>query len=184
MAISANAVQPIREKRDTEAMKQALNGRDRLMFVMGVSLGLRIGDLLALRIGDLRGKTHITVKEQKTKKQRYIKLSDNVMKEIAKLDGDSTEYVFKSRQGENKPISRVQAYRILNSAAERAGIADKIGAIGTHTLRKTFGYQLYQKGVDITRLMEILSHSTPTMTLNYIGITRDEIDAAYDAIDI
>lgn len=184
MTISANAVQPIRDKKDIESMKKALSGRNRLMFIMGVSLGLRISDLLALRLGDVRGKTHTIVMEQKTGKRREIKLSDTVIKEVAKLDGDDTEYIFKSRQGDNKPITRVQAYRILNDAAKKAGIAENVGSIGTHSLRKTFGYQLYTKGIDITRLMDILSHSTPSMTLNYIGITRDEIDAAYDAIEI
>ncbi|WHY73438.1 site-specific integrase [Fictibacillus enclensis] len=177
----ANTVEPIRNKKDIAKIKNALNGRDRLMFVMGISLGLRISDLLALKIGDLRGKTHITLKEQKTKKNRPIKLSKTVMAEVAALTGPDDEYVFKSRQGGNKPISRVQAYRILNAAAERAGVNIEIG---THTLRKTFGYQLYKQGLDITRIMLILGHSTPAMSLKYIGITSEEIDQAYEAIEI
>jgi integrase len=177
----SNTVEPIRNKKDIDKIKNALNGRDRLMFVMGVSLGLRISDLLALKIGDLRNKTHVTVKESKTKKNRPITLSKTVMAEVAKLTGSDDEYVFQSRKGDNKPISRVQAYRILNDAAERAGVNV---TIGTHSLRKSFGWQLYKQGLDITRIMAILGHSTPEMSLKYIGITSEEIDQAYEAIEI
>jgi integrase len=180
----SNAVEPIRDPKDVARMKAALHGRNRLMFVMGVSLGLRISDLLALKLGDVRGKERIKIKEKKTRKPREIKLSKTVMTEVAKLDGADDEYIFRSRQGGNKPISRVQAYRILNAAAERAGIAEKIGAIGTHTLRKTHGYKHYQNGVHITRIMAILNHSSESTTLRYIGITAEEIDEAYDAIEV
>jgi integrase len=95
--------------------------------------------LLELKIGDLRGKDSFVIGEEKTKKKRKITLSPAVKEEIAKLEGNAAEYVFKSRQGGNKPISRVQAYRVLNAAAKKVGI----GSIGCHSLRKTFGYQLH-----------------------------------------
>lgn len=85
--------------------------------------------------------------------------------------------LFPSRKG-GKAISRVQAYRILNDAARHIGITD---AIGTHTLRKTFGYHAYQSGCDITRIQRLLNHSAPSITLSYIGITKDELDAVYIA---
>lgn len=179
-----NKVEPIRHTRDIEAMKKALAGRNKLMFIMGVSFGLRITDLLSLRVGDLRGKDSFIIGEEKTKKKRKITLSSSVKEEIAKLEGSADDYVFKSRQGGNKPITRVQAYRILNDAAKRAGILEKIGSIGCHSLRKTFGYQLHSKGVDITRLMAIFGHSSPQVTLAYIGIQDDEISDAYLMIEV
>ncbi|MGG0641518.1 tyrosine-type recombinase/integrase [Bacillus altitudinis] len=57
-------------------------------------------------------------------------------------------------------------------------------AVSTYTLRKTFGYQLYSKGINITRIMKVFGHSSEAQTLKYIGITADEIDAAYEAIEI
>ncbi|MEH7650843.1 site-specific integrase [Bacillus safensis] len=177
----ANTVDAIKNKRDIERMKKALHGRDLVMFVLGVSLGLRISDLLTIRVGDLRRQSHLAIKEGKTGKTRDIKLSSTVVKLAQKLDGDDDSYVFQSRKGVNKPISRVQAYRVLNAAAVRAGINIDIG---THTLRKTFGYQLYSKGINITRIMKVFGHSSEAQTLKYIGITADEIDAAYEAIEI
>lgn len=179
-----NKVEPIRNPADIQAMKEALTGRNRLMFIMGVSFGLRISDLLTLKIGDLRGKDFFTIGEEKTKKRRKITLSDTVKDEIALIDGKDSDYVFKSRQGANKSISRVQAYRILNDAAKEAGVLEKVGSIGCHSLRKSFGYQLHSKGVDITRIMAIFGHSSPEVTLAYIGITDQEISDAYLMIEV
>lgn len=113
-----------------------------------------------------------------------ITFSPSVLKIVNQLEGDDDDYVFASRQGGGKPITRVQAYRILNDAAKRAGIYEKIGGIGTHSLRKTFGYRLYENGVDITRIMSILNHSSERETLRYIGITADEISEAYESIEV
>lgn len=180
----ANEVFPIKSKRDFNRMKKALYGRDQLLLTLGTAFGLRISDLLKLKVGDLRGKDSLTIVEAKRKKRRVITFSPSVKQAIKELDGNDDDYVFKSRKGANKPISRVQAYRILNDAAERAGIADKIGGIGTHSLRKTFGYRLYEQGINITRIMAILGHSSEKETLRYIGVTADEIADAYKAIDV
>lgn len=180
----ANEVFPIKSKRDFNRMKKALYGRDQLLLTLGTAFGLRISDLLTLKVGDLRGKDSLTIVEAKRKKRRVITFSPSVKQAVKELDGNDDDYVFKSRKGDNAPISRVQAYRILNDAAERAGISDKIGGIGTHSLRKTFGYRLYEQGINITRIMAILGHSSEKETLRYIGVTADEIADAYKAIDV
>jgi len=85
------------------------------------------------------------------------------------------EYLFKSRKGENKAITTVQAYRIINRAAKRI----KLEEIGTHTMRKTFGYWHYRQYKDTAILQEIFNHSSPSVTLLYIGINQDNIDNLY-----
>lgn len=84
----------------------------------------------------------------------------------------SNEYLFQSQKGKNKPISRVQAYRILNNAASKIGLDE----IGTHTLRKTFGYWHYKQYKDVALLQELFNHSAPSVTLRYIGINQDAMD--------
>jgi len=84
------------------------------------------------------------------------------------------EYLFQSQKGVNKPITRVQAYRILNEAATELGLAE----IGTHTIRKTFGYWHYKKHNDIALLQKHFNHSSPSITLRYIGIDQDTMDQA------
>lgn len=85
------------------------------------------------------------------------------------------EFLFCSRKGVNSPISTTQSYRIIVSAGERIGIEN----IGTHTMRKTFGYHHYQQYKDIALLQEIFNHSSPSITLRYIGINQDNIDLGY-----
>lgn len=73
-------------------------------------------------------------------------------------------------------MDRITAYRIINKACKIAKIE---GNIGTHTLRKTFGYFYFKKYNNILMLQKIFNHSTPNVTLRYIGIEEDEIYMSY-----
>lgn len=188
-------VEPIRRKKDIERIKKALkNPRDRFLFVCGINMGYRISDLLKLTVKDVVDETgkprdFLTVKEQKTGNVRTVKLNKAIKDMIKEMDLDLSDpdaFLFESRQirkktGKKEAISRVQAYRIFNEAAEAAKV--KIN-IGTHTLRKTFGYHAYKQGIDITLLMDIFGHSSAKQTLKYIGITQDRINAVYDSLNL
>ncbi|SDW38464.1 Phage integrase family protein [Marininema mesophilum] len=179
-------VQPIRDPKQIQAIKKILlaqSARDHLLFVLGINCGLRISDILQLRIGDVitdRGKPkpYYELREQKTKKGRRFPFGKNVLKAIElyidEVGGsqNSDSYLFKSRQGA-QPITRQRAHQIINSAARSIGIKEKIG---THSLRKSFGYHAYKSGVDISLLQSIFNHSAPSVTLRYIGITQDDMD--------
>jgi len=170
-------VQPIRSLEKLEDMKWSLkrhcSERDYILFLLGINTGLRVTDLLNLKIKEVKGKKKLIVKEGKTEKLRTIHLV-NIFKEIndyiEALEG--TEWMFPSRKGD-KTISRIQAYRQLNKAAEMVDIPD---GIGTHTMRKTFGYWYYKQTKDVAALQNILNHSHPSITLKYIGITDEEIE--------
>ena len=171
-------VQPIRDKNKIEEIKSYLkqNGsRELLLFTMGINTGLRISDLLKLKVIDVRNKSHVEIKEQKTGKIKRFPLLGSLQSMIeeyvrGRLDN---EYLFRSREGANKPITRVMAYKIINNACRKAGIID---SIGTHTLRKTFGYHHYQQFHDVAILQYLLNHSSPSITLRYIGITLDNVE--------
>jgi integrase len=170
-------VQPIRSLDKLNDMKWSLkrhcSERDYILFLLGINTGLRVSDLLNLRVKDIKGKKKITVKEGKTEKPRTIHLTniyDDLNRYLKTLDG--AEWLFPSRKGD-KPISRIQAYRQLNKAAEMVDIED---GIGTHTMRKTFGYWHYKQFRDVAELQKILNHSHPEVTLKYIGITDEQIE--------
>ncbi|MET3683658.1 integrase [Alkalibacillus flavidus] len=157
-----NTVDPIYTQAERKAMKEALAGRDRLLFTLGCSLGLRISDLLRLKVGDIQGQRELVIREEKTKKARRIPISAKVDEQVVALDKPADAYIFSSRKrnadGSERPITRQQAYTILKRAAERAGIDARIGG---HTLRKTFGLMHYQNGVNVTRIMRMLNHASP-----------------------
>lgn len=181
-----NEVQPLKDKRDIERMKQALadSPRDLLLFIIGINTTLRISDILNLRVGDVSG-DYIELKEKKTGKTKRIRINRAIKEATAKLlpaDASPDSPLFPSRKG-CAPISRVQAWRVLNAAAKRAGIADRI-RFGTHSLRKTAAYHAYKNGVDLAVLMRLLNHSSQKETLRYIGIENEQIDEVYIELNL
>jgi site-specific recombinase XerD len=78
-------------------------------------------------------------------------------------------------------LQRGQAWQLLRDAAQAVGVTDPIG---THTLRKTFGYHAYQSGVDLAVIQQILNHSSPGTTLAYIGIRREDRGAVYLGLNL
>lgn len=182
-----NEVQAIKSKTDIAKIKRSLHGRNALLFTLGVNVGLRISDLLALKVGELRGKQNVRIREGKTSKMRVVTLNKTAqaaIKAYIPADASDDEYVFKSSRG-NKAITRVQAYRILNEAVDRAGLTDKLGGpIGTHSLRKTWGYFAYKAGTDLSLLMRAFNHSSQAQTLKYIGVTADNVKDVYMSVEI
>ncbi|WP_200411452.1 tyrosine-type recombinase/integrase [Virgibacillus salexigens] len=169
-------VQPIRSKEQIEDMKWSLkkwcNERDYILFLLGINSGLRVGDMLNLKVKDVKEKKIVTIQEGKTKKKRKIYIT-NIYDEIQSyVKIVQSEWLFPSRKGD-KPISTTQAYRQLNKAGEMVDIPE---GIGTHTMRKTFGYHFYKQYRDMEKLQQILNHSDIKVTKRYIGITEDEIN--------
>jgi integrase len=186
-------VQPIRDKNKIDEvgtiLKRDFSWRDSFLFEFGINTGLRISDILPLRVKDVLGKDHLVLTEQKSKrvakddkpakagKQRRFRINYELRETINEYTAGMKpdDYLFSSSRT-GKPIGRIQAYRILNAAAEQAGLSE----VGTHTLRKTFGYHFYNQYKDVARLQEIFNHSSPSVTLRYIGANQDELDKMID----
>ena len=171
-------VEPIRNKESIESVKRILkehSTRDFLLFLMGINIGLRISDILKLKVSDVINKDYIEITEQKTRKYKRFPITQSFKSTLDDyiIGKAHNEWLFPSQRG-GKPITRIQAYRIINKACVKAGITSRIG---THTLRKTFGYHFYNKTKDIALLQYIFNHSTPSVTLAYVGINQDIIDS-------
>ena len=184
-------VQPIRDLKQIDTIKKLLkqqNMRDYCLFVLGINSGLRISDLLKLRISDVsekgKVKNRIRLREKKTNKFKDFPISDNAKRAINEYLKTRTivenEPLFISRKNKGF-LMRKRAYWILNEAARSIGIKEKIG---THTLRKTFGYHAFKNGYDIEIIQKLFNHSSPSVTLRYIGITQDNLDDVYMSLDL
>lgn len=177
--------------------------RDNMLFIVGINFGLRVSDLVQLQFIHLIDesfsfRTSFPVLEKKTRntrkvqRNRYITINEAVMDAVelylrhtsCKLD----DYMFRSESNrctENKPMTRMSVDRIMKEVTQTLGINAKVA---THTLRKTFGYhQMVMSGNDPRKLLllqKIFGHSSSAQTLDYIGITREEIEDAYLGLNL
>lgn len=175
-------VEPIKNPEQLDKLSDYLknkNYRDYVMFMIGVNTGLRISDILKLKAKDVRGKEFIVTTEIKTGKKKKVIISLPLRKVLDPYikDKDDNEYLIKSQKktksGMEKPISREAAYMIIRDAARAIGFT---GNVGTHTMRKTFGYHYYKKYKNLARLQKIFNHREEQITLVYIGLDQETID--------
>lgn len=182
-------VEPIRSEKQLRGMSNYLKGknlRDYTLFIMGINSALRISDLLGIKVAEVYEKDRIAMRERKTGKVKDFPLAP-ICRKAVKIYVDTYQlhqdnFLFPSRKGGyTRPIQRVQAWKIINDAARSVGIE---GHIGTHTLRKTFGYHAFKQGRGIELIQKLLNHSSPAITLAYIGITKDDMDEVYLTLNL
>ena len=179
-------VEPIRDLDNVNAVshyiKERYGEKYFIMFEIGIHTGLRISDILRLRVKDVRGKDEMILAEKKTarrkqrNKERAVYFNSRLSAEIREYTKglDLYAYVVHRANNDYKPVSREYCYRIIRDACEHCGIEHA----GTHTMRKTFGYHHYQRTKDVAFLMKLFNHSSPEITLRYIGVNREAIREA------
>ena len=176
-------VGPIRKIEDIRAISKLLEGspRDRLLFVMGVNNGIRTGDLLKLKVKDVRQLKEgdfITIKEGKTKKDNVLVVNKTVYKALKNyldtIKPNNDDYLFKSRKGK-EPLQAKAVNRLIKNWTKTINLK---GNYGAHTLRKTWGYiQRTKHGVGFEIICKRFNHSSPSVTMRYLGIQDKEVHA-------
>ena len=186
-------VDPIRDKADVLKIAQYFYDkhqiRNALMFLIGCSVGLRGVDLCRVKVGDITEDGKYRTKEQKTGKYRTVALNDLAMTcyhELVKTIPNCTEdsMLFQSQKGDNQSISRHSFGRILRDAGKDLGLPYRLG---THSMRKTFGYHLFMDNQSspeiLAYLQRIFKHSSNAVTLNYIGLSAEKEEELYKKLD-
>lgn len=191
-----STTEPIKDLKKIKELKnyylRAKELRNYCLITVGINTALRISDLLSLKWKDVYDfnnnnfKSHITVIEQKTKKENKLALNKNsidALKTYKKSleDFNKEDFVFKSRKGLNKPVTRIQAFRIITEAAESIGL---VGNISCHSLRKTFGYWSWKKGISPVMIMNIFNHSSFEITKRYLCIDQDDKDEVFRSVNL
>ena len=176
-------VEPIRNPKDIETIKRLLKDRPRdlLLFTMGINNGLRGGDLLKLRVGQVRNLKpgqSIAVRESKTGKTNVMMMNKStytvLQQYLAQLDPADEDYLFRSAKGANRPLTISSVNNLVKSWCRDLNLK---GNYGAHTLRKTFGYiQRTVYGVGFEVLAKRFNHSNPRITMRYLGITDAEVN--------
>ena len=185
--------------------------RDNMLFIVGINFGLRVSDLRMLRFSNLINdnmtfKTSFPIFEQKTrntrthKRNRYITINEAVRQAVITYLEHTpgvclSDYMFRSeahnkgtkedRANTNQPIHRNSVDRILKGLANDLDLNIQMS---THTLRKTFCYhQMVMSNNDPRKLLllqKMMGHSSAAQTLDYIGITGEEIEEAYRKLNL
>lgn len=191
-----STTQPIRNPVKLQEFKKYYqnkhpHSRNYALCVLGLNTALRISDILSLKWEDVYDfskncfLSHIAVTEKKTGKNNIVALNSYAKEALAcymlslQTPPSGQTYVFCSRKGQNRPIGRSQAFRIIKEAAEAVGLGQHISC---HSLRKTFGYHAWQKGTPPALLMNIYNHSSYQITRRYLGIEQDDKDDVFQKI--
>lgn len=181
----------------TNDNKRMIACRNKMMFLIGINLGIRASDLCGLKYcffmnNDGTFKDFYTLQPKKTKKTgKFVKLYFNQTVKKAITDyieeypfEDMNEYIFKSRKGDGA-ITEKSLWKIVVDVTADAGI-DK--NVGSHTLRKTFGRFVFHNADDKNKALVILqtifNHSSPSVTSRYIGLTDDEMSDVFNSLDL
>ncbi len=184
---------PVKDLIDLKMIYNKLRGmgrfRDAELFLIGCNCALRISDLLRLTFGDIRevevkGKRigYVEIKEIKTKKHKRLVLNTGAMEALDRLKNLNPEAVFLFEGVSNLtaakkgPISASYVGKLFREVRERLDLPYRFS---THSMRKTFGYNAYNGGIDIHTLQKLFNHSAPSETLEYIGITQEKVEEAY-----
>lgn len=170
--------------------------RDRMVLVVGTNIGYRITELLTWTVGQVLNREveiahEITITRallkggsgvrKRSVRSRRVVLNERARGTIREYLASLShvpppgEYLFRSRQGDNRPLYRAQAHDILKDACLACGIDET--RISTHSLRKTFVRAVYDaSGHNLIRTQHIVGHSSPVVTAHYLKSTQSELD--------
>lgn len=204
-----HAAEPIKRMEDILRVSKFLVSqnryRDNMLFILGINFGLRVSDLKSLRFShlindNLTFRDTFAVFEKKTRNTRKRKVNRYITVNQAVVDAVTlylehtpgislSDYMFRSEStknvNQNTPLTNQSIDRILKGIAKDVGLNIRVS---THTLRKTFCYWMMVRGYNDPRrlllLQKILGHSTPAQTLDYIGLTGEEIEDAYRHLNL
>ena len=185
---------------DLKKIREFLRYKNKITFLsfvnIGVNVGLRISDLSTLRFENIdRRNWNYTLVEKKTKKKRIIKFNVVCKKAIKELEkyyeelGYSTKegYLFKSLSPYQKKLRLDEPFTINGVSKEFKKIEEYLNIpypLGSHSLRKTWGKNVYDATLNIALIMKVFNHSSPGITLKYIGIEEEDINKLYEGIEI
>lgn len=174
---------PIRDRRHIKAIKAMLKAEEKrlkhLFFTVGINSGLRVSDLLDLRVGDLwtpegDHRTEFSTRAQKTGSLAITQINQAVREAMTVAEPDVPTY---DPDAVLFDVSRQMASRWVKQWAHQVGI-DR-GTYSGHSLRKTFAYQLWLEQGKTDEALVIVSkalgHQSTGVTMDYLGIRREQI---------
>ena len=176
-------VGPITSPRDIKSIKKLLSDqpRNRLLFILGINTGLRVQDLLSLKVGDIKQSQvgdRVVLREKKTQKENVFMVNKDIKDALddylKTVDAKDEHFLFKSRKGSNYAIT---TYAVTMYVQQWCDAIHLPGNYGAHSLRKTWCYhQRKTYGTSWEVIAKRLNHSSPSITRRYIGVKEEEVE--------
>lgn len=177
--------------------KRWIAHRNKLIFVVGINLSLRVSDLVKVKWNfflkdDGSFKDFYVLQPKKTQKyKKFVKVFFNEAVQKIIMDytkeypiQDMDDYLFKSRKGDSC-LTEISLGRIIKEAAKEIGVERNINS---HSLRQSFGYHVWHNAKDkekaLILLMTIFNHSSIAVTKRYIGIMDEEIEDVFNDLNL
>lgn len=160
---------------------------------VGVNTALRISDLLSLTLNNVRAldpaQPALNLIEQKTGKQRKIVVNPSALAAMQRRLAEYPDHVWlfqsdavnRNRREPPKSINRRSVSRVFEQVGQK--VAPKV-VLGTHSMRKTRGYAMHKAGRSIESIAKVLNHSSPAVTMRYIGLVQQDIDESYTELEL
>jgi site-specific recombinase XerD len=182
---SESTLPEIFSARELEKLFSVLtNQKHRVLMMSTYAAGLRVSEVVALKIADIdSNRMVIRVEQGKGRKDRYTILSKRLLEELRiywKMYRPST-CLFYSGKKTKRPLSVSSLQRVYNQAKEKAGITK---GKGIHTLRHCFATHLLEAGVDIRTIQIMMGHTSIITTMGYLQVTRKHISSTQSPFDL
>ncbi|MCA1670656.1 MAG: site-specific integrase [Actinobacteria bacterium] len=165
-------------------LQVAGNLRDRAILMTLYGAGLRVGEVVGLRVADIDSRRMlIRVCHGKGDKDRYVKLSPRLLEALREhyRQGRPKQWLFPRPTVPELPIQRNGVLKMVQRTARRAGIVAK--RVGPHTLRHSYATHLLDAGCDLRTIQVLLGHRNIKTTVVYMHVSQAKIDAAPSPLD-
>ena len=161
----------------------AVKLRDRCLLMTAYSAGLRVSELIQLKLSDIHTeRMMIRVEQGKGKKDRYTILSKRLLGELIKIQANvSTGVLGFLWQERNRPLDISAAQKVYNFAKQKSGVEK---GKGIHTLRHCFATHLLEAGVDLVTIKTLLGHNSLQSTQRYLQIRQPRLGATASPLDL
>lgn len=175
-------VEAVKTKAGIEEVQSRLmrNARNNTLYAdiwkFGINTALRISDLLGITLQEAQS-GQLKLVEGKTGKRRVVKLNEAAMAVVKARTKPGMTFLFEvsCNRAKGKPVSRAAVAKAFKDVGEEMGIQ-----LGTHSMRKTRGWMMHKAGMSIELICKVLNHSSPAVTMAYIGLTAQDVADTYD----
>lgn len=165
----------------TKIIQVTENLKHRIIIKLSYGMGLRVSEIVQLKISDIDSKTmQVFISKAKGKKDRYVNLPDSILEDLRNYYREyrPKDFLFEGING--GAFSTRSAQSVFKNAMNKAGIRKKVGI---HALRHSYATHLLEYGTDISLIQKLMGHNQISTTLNYTKVSDNHLRKVVSPLD-